>query len=598
VNRFELVAALDRLATGEQGRGYGYADGQFPWRYDPAIDQPRLAITQLLEALCEARLRGTYAVIGPDRHGGIARALGLLGARVVGEGDEARGCDLVLLLGAESYEAARSLWQRHAPRVRPGGVCAIADQSQACPALGRRFDVDRFAHDLERDGLRPHGVRVLRFGGAPAIHAYVQTEATARVAALPWPAGFTPTPVPRRHGELLGFTLFEDERGAVAVRGAVDRLDARALQRGEHSAVLRAPALPPLAALVEAFAAAAPRLAAARAQLAAGRAREAAGLAAAVAADLPGLREALLPSLEAAPHSQELLLAAGTTALFGGRAREGAALLRRALRHDMLDRELLQAVAAAYLDVLGDGEAARALLADCKRSVRRQQIAAACHERLSGNVLWEYPQLLLDVRGVVQVGAHAGEEAAAFELLDLPRQVLIEPHPRAFAELERRCAGRAGLTLLQCALGAEPGERELRFGADPARASFLATHALAAVAPEHVQTQRLRVPVTTLDALLAEGRIDPAHCDLLMIDTEGTELDVLRGGRALLRQVDVVCVAVCLLPIYDGAPLLQQIQTFLREVDERGFHLRAFAPGPDPARGDAVFRRARRRSRP
>src|SRR5262249_18833254 len=144
-------------------------------------------------------------------------------------------------------------WERHAPCVRAGGLCAIADPSQAYAVPGRRFDVDRFVVDLERDGLRPHGARMLRLGGAPAIHWYVQSEATARIADLPWPTGFTPTPVPRLHGELLGFTMFEDERGAVAVSGAAMDLDPRALQRGEHSVVLRAPSVARLVSLVEAF---------------------------------------------------------------------------------------------------------------------------------------------------------------------------------------------------------------------------------------------------------------------------------------------------------------------------------------------------------
>jgi len=505
----------------------------------------------------------------------------------------APSCDLLFLDGGDDYERARADWEAYAPLVRPGGVVAIVDASQAYPVQRRLFDVDRFVFDLERDWLRPRGVRSTRLGGAHAIHYYMQTAATAARAALPWPAGFVPTQRPRRDGEFCGFTIHAWNGSFLAVPGDVPELQPRAVLRNEHAVVIKADTRPRVAALVEAFVAVEPRLATARQLLRQERRAEAAAIAAQVTAEFPGLRAALIPSLEAAPHGKAMLLVLGTLALLGDRPREGAGLLRRALEQDMLDRDLLVTVAAACLQVLQDADAARALLATARQRVRHKKIAMACHEHLSGNVLWNYPQLLQDVRGVIQVGAHTGEEVAAFSLLEIGHQVYIEPQPQAFAELQQRCRqqGSGDIRQFDCAVGEAAGERELLLGERTEHASFLRTHALARLPAASVQSRRIQVPVQTLDQLVATGGIDPAHYNLLLVDTEGTELEVLRSARALLRHIDIVCVAVFTEPVYDGAPLPQQIQTFLREVNDDGFALRAFETGPDPARGDAVWKR-------
>lgn len=630
MNAFALAQALDALATASPERhGYGYSDTQHPWRHDPAIEQGRQVVLEFLGEVRQRGLGGTFVQIGLGRRGGMHRALRLLARRVVsverdaavvaafaaagdlGDGDvlvtgdshaalvqrqvaaAANGCDLLLLDGDDSYAGMRADFEAYAPLVRVGGLVAIGDRSQAFPDDHRPYDVDRFVHDLQRDWLLPRGVRARRLGGAHAIHCYLQTAATAGAVALPWPQGRgTVVPAPDL-GQHAGCSVHELGGRCFAVAPPVPELRRRAILRNEPQLLLTAATRSDVAALAEAFAAAQPVLQQALALLPLGQPGAARQLVADLERDFPGLRAALLPSLEAAPHNRELLLAVGTLSLLGGRPREGAALLRRALEQAWLDKNLLLALARACTDVLGDEAAARELLDAARRQVRKRQVAAICHERLSGNVLWHYPQLLADVRGVLQVGAHTGEEVEAFQLLGIEHQAYLEPQPQAFAALQARCRelGVRSPVLLPFAAGSTCGERDLRCAFRSERASFLATHELARLPADERQLTTHRVPVRTLDSLVDDGTIDPQRCDLLLVDTEGSELEVLQGARQLLAHVDLVCVAVCLEPIYAGAPLPQEIQGFLRELGDDAFALRAFEPGPDPARGDAVFRR-------
>jgi FkbM family methyltransferase len=100
------------------------------------------------------------------------------------------------------------------------------------------------------------------------------------------------------------------------------------------------------------------------------------------------------------------------------------------------------------------------------------------------------------------------------------------------------------------------------FRPDPILTSSLPELACAA------HTSTADVPVTTLDHWAAEAGV--GEIDFIKLDTQGAELDILRGGENLLRTVRALEVEVEFNPIYEGQPLFGDIDRFLRE---RGFVL-------------------------
>jgi hypothetical protein len=48
--------------------------------------------------------------------------------------------------------------------------------------------------------------------------------------------------------------------------------------------------------------------------------------------------------------------------------------------------------------------------------------------------------------------------------------------------------------------------------------------------------ETLHVPLTTLDELVADGRLEPETVGLLWLDIQGHELEALEGARTLLRR--------------------------------------------------------------
>src|SRR5690348_15847330 len=73
---------------------------------------------------------------------------------------------------------------------------------------------------------------------------------------------------------------------------------------------------------------------------------------------------------------------------------------------------------------------------------------------------------------------------------------------------------------------------------------------------------------TTVDILIAEKQFPSP--DFIKLDVQGNELEVLRGAEQALKSVEVILMELNLMPLYIGAPLVDEA---VRYMAERGFRL-------------------------
>jgi FkbM family methyltransferase len=171
---------------------------------------------------------------------------------------------------------------------------------------------------------------------------------------------------------------------------------------------------------------------------------------------------------------------------------------------------------------------------------------------------------------VIDVGANVGQSVARFrEVFDRPLIHAFEPGDRAFAELQRRTSGTPGLCLNRCALGPRPGHGDLIENTCSDMSSFLEP------GPENWGSveRRVQVPIGTIDEYCAERGV--TRIDVLKTDTQGFDLEVLRGAQDLMERhaVHLVLLEITFSALYEGLPDLDEIYAFMRGA---GFVLVSF----------------------
>lgn len=130
---------------------------------------------------------------------------------------------------------------------------------------------------------------------------------------------------------------------------------------------------------------------------------------------------------------------------------------------------------------------------------------------------------------VFDIGAHVGDRVAAFRSLGA-LVVAVEPQPDAMAILHRLHGGDPHVTLIEAAVGAQPGHATLHLNTANPTVSTLSNDLIAAAADAALwRTQRwdrsITVDMLTLDDLVAvHGR--PVF---VKIDAEGYEAEILEG---------------------------------------------------------------------
>jgi FkbM family methyltransferase len=203
---------------------------------------------------------------------------------------------------------------------------------------------------------------------------------------------------------------------------------------------------------------------------------------------------------------------------------------------------------------------------------------------------------------VIDVGANAGQYAGALRGAGYSRRIAsFEPLSAPYAALAAAAQHDDAWECRRLALGRRRARVRMNVSEDSRNSSLFAVgeRHLRAV-PESRTVGAEDVAMERLDRLWPDVARD-ARRVLLKIDTQGYELDALRGATDVLDAIALVEVELSLLPVYEGAPLLSQVCGFLAR---RGFAPIAFEGVlDDESTGqmlqvDGIFQRARDRIEP
>jgi len=169
----------------------------------------------------------------------------------------------------------------------------------------------------------------------------------------------------------------------------------------------------------------------------------------------------------------------------------------------------------------------------------------------------------LDIRGVIHIGAHHGQEYSDYKLCGIHNIVFIEPSPEAFKVLSAKMTTKSEVRLFNVACGSSYQEATMfTETANQGQSNSLLRpekHTLYYPTIEFKGTQT--VEVTPLDSIL----LDKPLYNMMNIDVQGYELEVLRGSEGTLPGIDYLYLEVNISELYEGCAKLSEIDNFLSD---------------------------------
>lgn len=169
-------------------------------------------------------------------------------------------------------------------------------------------------------------------------------------------------------------------------------------------------------------------------------------------------------------------------------------------------------------------------------------------------------KLGLGANHVLHIGGHQGQEVEFYKESGVEKITLVEPIPELAQQLRSKFDG---VQVLEYAIGLEEGPKEFHV-MNPTNVSTL----LEPLSEDRV-SRKITVEVKTLE------NITEPDMNLLVVDTQGTELEVLESGKNVLSQFEGVIVETCTVQDKTMASLYDDVVDFMRS---QGFHSRVFWP--------------------
>lgn len=175
---------------------------------------------------------------------------------------------------------------------------------------------------------------------------------------------------------------------------------------------------------------------------------------------------------------------------------------------------------------------------------------------------------------IIHVGGFDGSENLFYQSLQA-RSTWFEPLPDKFLELKSK-----GLNVFNFALGSEEKKVNFFVSNNGQSSSILEPTNHLTIYPQVLFEKNIEVEVKTLDSFNIKD------CDMLVLDTQGYELEVLKGSKNTLHSVNFVVCEIFTSELYKNSALLKDIQDFLYnyelvEID--------WVDGKEACWGDALF---------
>jgi FkbM family methyltransferase len=191
-------------------------------------------------------------------------------------------------------------------------------------------------------------------------------------------------------------------------------------------------------------------------------------------------------------------------------------------------------------------------------------------------------RFLRKVSGIIHVGANTGPERELYAQNGL-RVIWIEPIPEVFERLEANLANFSQQSALKCLVTDQDNvEQQFHIANNNGHSSsILDLNLHKDIWPQVTYERTITLRSKTLASLLKEEHVNTAEYDALVMDTQGSELLVLKGAVSILQNFIYIKTEVPDFESYTGCCQVSDIASFLAHHGYREFSRYKFAEHPN-----------------
>jgi FkbM family methyltransferase len=174
-----------------------------------------------------------------------------------------------------------------------------------------------------------------------------------------------------------------------------------------------------------------------------------------------------------------------------------------------------------------------------------------------------YRKYNLDIKGIIHVGAHYGEEIDEYVNNGIKNLTFFEPISSNLEILKKNISyyvDKANIDIFPYALGNDKKEVEMYVSSNDGMSSCIFKPKLHLIQyPEVTFETKEVVRMIRLD----DAKIEFNNFNFLNIDVEGYELEVLKGSKNILNNIEYVYAEINKEQLYENTPHVREIDEFL-----------------------------------
>lgn len=192
--------------------------------------------------------------------------------------------------------------------------------------------------------------------------------------------------------------------------------------------------------------------------------------------------------------------------------------------------------------------------------------------------------------GVIHVGAHEAQEASEYATRGLEPVLWFEAVPSLVDRASERLKVFPNQKIHGGLLWSEPDQmKTLNLSSnDLGSSSVFQFHLHSASYPQVRMESQITLQTTTLDTVIPKYSDFTKGISYLVIDVQGSELEVLKGSINAISNLDAIMVEVSIRELYKGAPIYSEV---IKWLSGEGFTLIADDINHNVGWGDALFLR-------